>query len=155
MFFWQSLFQHPNFFLFWEVFMWSIISDVLKDLICDCASLVLALVFCCFHLHKLPLYDLSGYTPWSRGKERQQKGQMKERDGDKRVSTERWRHNSKERKYLKKRERMLDRRKNKNERKKKENKDKRKKRARCGPFISRLLQGISGQHTCYYSLQRK
>lgn len=35
-----------------------------------------------------------------------------------------------------------------------ENKEKRE-RVRCGPFISRRLQGILGQHTCYYSLQRK
>lgn len=58
------------------------------------------------------------------------------------MTTQWWRHNSKERKNLKKRERLWDRMKNKNERKKKENKDRRE-RARCGPFISRLLQATA------------
>lgn len=33
----------------------------LAGLICDCAALVLAVVFYCFHQRKLPLYDLSKY----------------------------------------------------------------------------------------------
>lgn len=33
----------------------------LARLICDCVALVLAVVFYCFHQHKLPLYDLSKY----------------------------------------------------------------------------------------------
>lgn len=127
----------------------------LAGLICDCAALVLAVVFYCFHQQKLSLYDLSKWcTLISEGSKESKGNEWEMRE------TKEWAQRgeditaNKERKNVKKRERIQGRMKNKNERNKKENKD-RWERVRCGPFISRLLQGILGQHTCYYSLQRK
>lgn len=81
-----------------------------------------AALFYCFHQHGPPLHDLSlSYTLISTEGNKSKRDEWKKRgwlEWDKRVTTERWRHNSYERKNVKKRARMY-RLKNKNERKKK------------------------------------
>lgn len=145
--------------MFWQFhcFMWFITSDVWQGGYVIVLPLFLLLPFIVFISTRCCFMTYQSTTPWCWRKQGEQRGKWKKiiRDeGDKGVTTGWWRQNSKERKNVKKRGRMWDTMKNTNERKKKENKDRRE-RVRCGPFISRLLQGISGQHTCYYSLQRK
>ena len=121
-------------------------------LTCDCAALV---VFYCFHQHEPPFYDLSKHhtliltEATGRMKEEMKEAKDWPQRGEDITAKKRKKECEKERKNEE-----GATKKNKNERQKKENKDRRE-RVRCGPFISRLLQGISGQHTCYYSLQRK
>lgn len=70
---------------------------------CDCAALVLAVVFYCFHHHKLQLYDLSKcYTLILEGSNKKIRGDL----GNKGVSTEYRRHNSEDRKKGSEKERQ-------------------------------------------------
>ncbi len=147
--------------MFWQFhyFMWFIMSDVWQGWYVIVLPLFFLLSFIVFISTRCLFMTYQSTTPWSWKNQREQRGRMKE--NQERWGWQRSDHKSggditakKEREYVKKRERMWGRMRNKNERKKKENKDRRG-RVRCGPFISRLLQGISGQHTCYYSLQRK
>lgn len=147
--------------MFWQFhcFMWFIMLDVWQGWYVIVLPLFLLLSFIVFISSSWRFMSYQSTIPWSWRKQREQRGRMKE--NQKRWGRQKeWPQSgeditAKKRKNVGEKERKTETKwKIRMKGRKGETKDRRE-RVRCGPFISRLLQGISGQHTCYYSLQRK